>query len=181
MVEADLFFGPFYPNSFLTLKPFAYAEGFLFHIFTNTEYKEKKNMKNKQIIGAVIGVILLIALVTGMLFLYDRFREKPVEGSKEITIEVIDDKEKTTTYQVKTDAEYLEQAMKETEGLEFSGETGEYGFTLYEINGVEADFNVDGAYWNLIVNGEYGNYGISQQPVEDGDIFQLIYTVYAAE
>lgn len=138
-------------------------------------------MKDKKIIGGIAGVVVLIALVIGMIFLYDKFSEKPVEGSKSITIEVIDDKEKSTKYEVKTDAEYLEQAMEETEGLDFDGEEGEFGFTLYEVNGVTADFNTSSAYWSLMVNGEYGNYGISQQPVEDGDVFQLIYTVYTAE
>lgn len=131
--------------------------------------------------GGIAGIIVLIALVIGMIFLYNKFSEKPVEGSKTITIEVIDDKEKSTMYEVKTDAEYLEQAMEETEGLDFDGEEEEFGFTLYEVNGVTADFNTSGAYWSLMVNGEYGNYGISQQPVKDGDSFQLVYTVYTAE
>lgn len=138
-------------------------------------------MKNKKIISGIAGIIVLIALVMGMIFLYNKFGEKPVEGSKTITIEVIDDKEKSTKYEVKTDAEYLEQVMEETEGLDFDGEEEEFGFTLYEVNGVTADFNTSGAYWSLMVNGEYGNYGISQQPVEDGDSFQLVYTVYIAE
>lgn len=138
-------------------------------------------MKNKKIIGGIAGVIVLIVLIMGMIFLYNKFGEKPVEGSKTITIEVIDDKEKSTKYEVKTDAEYLEQAMEETEGLDFDGEEEEFGFTLYEVNGVTADFNTSDAYWSLMVNGEYGNYGISQQPIEDGDSFQLVYTVYIAE
>ena len=44
------------------------------------------------------------------------------------------------------------------------------------VNGETADFNTDGAYWSFYVNGEYCNYGISEQPVEDGDAFQIIYT-----
>ena len=44
------------------------------------------------------------------------------------------------------------------------------------VNGETADFNVDSAYWSVLVNGEYGNYGISQQPVHDGDVFTIAYT-----
>lgn len=134
-------------------------------------------MKNKKI----FGMIILFLLVATLSFVYVKFSEKPVEGSKAITIEVIDDKEKSTTYEVKTDAEYLKQAMEDADDLTFDGEEEEYGFTLYKVNGVVADFNVDGAYWSLMVNGEYGNYGISQQPVKDGDAFQIIYTAYTAE
>ena len=103
--------------------------------------------------------------------------EKPVAGSKEIVIEVVDNNQETTTYELKTDAEYLEQAMNEAEGLTFSGTEGTYGLMIDTVNGVVADYNVDGAYWSFYVNGEYCNYGISEQPVEDGDAFQIVYTL----
>jgi hypothetical protein len=35
---------------------------------------------------------------------------------------------------------------------------------------------LDGAYWSFNVNGEYCNYGVSEQPVEDGDAFEIVYT-----
>ena len=71
--------------------------------------------------------------------------------------------------------------MEEAEGLEFEGYDSEYGFTTTSVNGEVADFNVDASYWSFYVNGEYCNYGISSQPVEDGDAFQIVYEVYAAE
>ena len=33
-----------------------------------------------------------------------------------------------------------------------------------------------GAYWGFSVNGQYCNYGIDEQPVEDGDAFVIAYT-----
>ena len=44
------------------------------------------------------------------------------------------------------------------------------------VNGVRADYEADGAYWSFCVNGEYCNYGIDTQPVEDGDVFSIVYT-----
>ena len=41
-----------------------------------------------------------------------------------------------------------------------------------------SDYAVDGAYWSIYVNGEYGNYSADQQPVADGDVYGLVYTVY---
>ena len=67
---------------------------------------EKKQMNKKALLG-VVAVVLLVAV---MGILYSVFREKPVEGSKEITIEVVDNAQKSTIYEVKTDAEYLKQA-----------------------------------------------------------------------
>ena len=47
--------------------------------------KEKKQMNKK----ALLGVIALVAVVALMGVLYGVYREKPVEGSKEIIIEVV--------------------------------------------------------------------------------------------
>lgn len=138
---------------------------------------EKKQMNKKVLLG-IAAVVILVAL---MGILYSVFREKPVEGSKAITIEVVSKAGTSTVYEVKTDAEYLEQAMEEADGLEFEGETTEYGLTIHTINGDKADFNTDGAYWSFYVNEGYCNYGVSAQPVEDGDAFKIVYEVYVAQ
>ena len=133
---------------------------------------------NKKVI---IGVVALIAVIAVLATVFFAFREKPVDGAKAITIEVIDNDQKSTTYEVHTDAEYLRQAMEEADGLEFSGTESEYGLMVETVNGVTADFNVDGAYWSFYVNGTYCNYGVDSQPVEDGDAFQIKYEVYVAQ
>jgi hypothetical protein len=127
----------------------------------------------KKILIAVGAFLATVAILVGIFII---FREKPVEGSKEITIEVINSKEKSTVYELKTDAEYLRQAMDEAKGLTYDGEESQYGFAVYTVNGETADFSVDQSYWAFYVNGEYCNYGIDTQPVEDGDEFQIIYT-----
>lgn len=131
-------------------------------------------MKKKHIIALILAVVL----VAGMVFAWSTFSEKPTEGTKEITIEVVDDKEASVVYEVKTDAEYLIGAMEDAEGLTFDGSEGQYGFTVSEINGVVADFTVDSSYWSFYVNDEYCNYGVSEQPVNDGDSFRIVYSTY---
>lgn len=130
---------------------------------------------------ALLGVVALVAVIAVLAAVFFIFREKPVEGSKAITIEVVDNEQETTSYDLKTDAEYLRQAMEEAEGLTFAGEETEFGMTVYTVNDVTADYNVDGAYWSFYVNGEYCNYGIDSQPVLDGDTFTIKYEVYVAE
>ena len=133
----------------------------------------KSSNGNKKI---VIGIVGLVALIGLFAILYNVFREKPVEGSKSIVIEVVNKEEESTKYELKTDAEYLRQAMEEAEGLTFSGTESEYGMMVETVNGEKADYNVDGAYWGFFVNGEYCNNGIDTQPVEDGDVFSIVYT-----
>ena len=127
----------------------------------------------------IIAVIALLAVILILGAVYFVFRAKPVEGSKDITIEVVNKAQETTSYEINTDAEYLRQAMEEAEGLTFSGTESEFGLMIDTVNGEVADYNVDGAYWSFYVNGEYCNYGIDTQPVMDGDVFQIAYTVPA--
>lgn len=125
----------------------------------------------------IFAVIAAVVLILGMLGVYQTFREKPVEGNKSITIEVVDMSGEISEYQLQTDAQYLFNAMQEAEKLEFEYYEGDYGPVITSVNGETADFETDGAYWSILVNGEYGNYGVGEQPIEDGDIFQIAYTI----
>lgn len=125
----------------------------------------------------IIGAIVLVVLVAVLAAVYFAFRAKPAAGSKAITIEVVNKAQEATVYEVQTDAEYLRQAMEETEGLSFSGTESEFGLMVDTVNGEKADYTVDGAYWAFYVNGEYCNYGIDSQPVLDGDAFSIAYTL----
>ncbi len=129
-------------------------------------------MKNKKILGVAIVAVLVIAMAAAFI----AFREKPVDGEKSITVEVVMADKTSTVYEVDTDAQYLLGAMEDADGLTFLGEEGPYGMSISEINGVRADSTLDGAYWGFYVNEQYCNYGVSQQPVEDGDAFKIVYT-----
>lgn len=139
----------------------------------NIERKKKMNKQNMKKILA-IGVLAVAVVVVALLGFF--LREKTQEGSKSIVIEVTDSKKVTKEYELKTDAEYLRQAMEEA-GITFSGaESEEFGMMVDTVNGERADYTLDNAYWSFNVNGEYCNYGIDTQPVKDGDEFQIIYT-----
>lgn len=133
---------------------------------------EKKKINKK----ALLGVGILVVVIAALAIIYATFSAKPVEGSKAITIEVVNKAQESTIYELTTDAEYLEQAMEEAEGLTFLATEGAYGLVVDTVNGERADYTLDGAYWSFLVNGEYCNYGISSQPVMDGDAFSVIYT-----
>ena len=130
-------------------------------------------MKGKKI----IAVTLVAVLVAALAFVYVAYSEKTVEGMKHVTIEVIMADETATVYEVDTDGEYLIDAMNDAEGLSFEGEEGIYGLSVSIVNDVRADYTLDGAYWAFYVGGEYCNYGASEQPIEDGDNFSIVYTV----
>ena len=133
---------------------------------------------NKKIIIGIIAIVAVIAVLCGVYFMN---RPTTSVGGKAITIEVTDDASTTTTYEVSTDAEYLSEVFDEVDGLTVEGSESEYGLYIETVNGLTADYDVDGAYWSIYVNGEYGMYGADSQPVTDGDTYSLVYEVYAAE
>lgn len=142
---------------------------------------ENKKMNKK----AILGVGALVALIAVFAIVFTMFKPKTMEGSKVLTFEVVNKTGETTEYEVKTDAEYLRQAMEEAMeaeiGFTFAGDETQYGLTLHTVNGEKADFNTDGAYWAIMVNGEYGQYGAESQPVAEGDTYSFVYTVYTAQ
>ena len=144
-------------------------------------HRMEENMENKSADKSkktlIAGLAALVVLISVLAVIFIKFREKPVEGSKSITIEVVDKEGESKAYELKTDAEYLRQAMEEAEGLTFSGAESDYGMMVDTVNDLTADYPTDGAYWSFYVNGEYCNYGIDTQPVADGDAFSIVYTI----
>ena len=77
------------------------------------------------------------------------------KGAKAYTFTVVGKDGSSKDYAGRTDAAYLKDLMDDM-----------------TKNG---DFNTDASYWAIYVNGEYGSYGVSEQPVNDGDSFKFVY------
>ncbi len=130
-----------------------------------------KTMKNKKILIAVIALVAVVAILLGVYF---ATREQPVEGSKEITVTVVhgDKSEKTFTYH--TDEEYLGTVLV-AEGL-VEGEQGQYGLYIKVVDGEQAVYEEDNAYWALHIGEEEAMTGADSTVIHDGDTFKLVYT-----
>lgn len=139
---------------------------------------EAQNAKKKLNKGLYIGIGALVLLIAVLACVYYFLGPRGTKGAKEYTLEVVNDVGETTTYTGHTDQEFLRPALEELQEAEdftIEGEESEYGLFVKTVNGVTADFAVDGAYWALYVNDEYGNYGVDSQPVTDGDTYALRY------
>lgn len=130
-------------------------------------------MKMKKI-EKLLGIAIVLVIIAIMSIACVKFREKPEKGDKKISIEVVNIAGDSVVYEVDTDALYLQGAMEEAEGLEFEMD----GTMLISVNGEEAIYEVDQSYWALYINGDYANYGISEQPIKDGDTIKIEYTIY---
>lgn len=103
------------------------------------------------------------------------------KAGNSITIEVKDADGNVSSFAGNTEAEFLRGAIDDIDGVTIDGYDSDYGFYITTVNGITADYDADGAYWSIYVNGEYGSYGVDSQPVADGDVFQLAYEVYIAQ
>ena len=137
---------------------------------TNTKKKGKGFL--------ILGISILAVLIGLFVILFALFGPKNTEGSKNVTLSVVSENGDSTAYETKTDALVLQELMAELkdEGFTYGGAESEYGLMVDTINGVRADYTLDGAYWSFYVNDSYCNYGISEQPVNDGDAFSIVYT-----
>ncbi|MBO7171250.1 MAG: DUF4430 domain-containing protein [Clostridia bacterium] len=96
------------------------------------------------------------------------------EGSKTVTVTVTAE-EQTITFTIRTDAETLEEAMVENELVD--GDESTYGLYIKYVNGIRADYNLDGGYyWGLTKDGESTDYGASSATLTDGDVYGFIRT-----
>lgn len=125
-----------------------------------------------------IGVALLAVFAAILVAVYMIAGPKAKEGTKQCTLEVENDQNKVKSYKISTDAKYLREVMDELveEGdFSYEGTEGEYGLYIESVNGLTADYETDGAYWSIYVNGEYGQNSADNQPVADGDTYRLSY------
>ncbi|MDE7435740.1 MAG: DUF4430 domain-containing protein [Lachnospiraceae bacterium] len=139
---------------------------------------EVQNAKKRINKGFYIGIGALVLLIAVLACVYYFLGPKGTEGSKEYTLKVVNDAGETTAYTGHTDQEFLRPALEELQEAEdftIEGEESEYGLYVETVNGVTADYAVDGSYWALYVNDEYSNYGVDTQPVTDGDTYTLRY------
>ncbi len=133
--------------------------------------QQKKN--NKKLIAALVALVAVLAIFAVVFFV---FKPKATAGSKEITVTVVDNNGAETVYESNTDQQYLRGALEELENFTMTGSESEYGLMVETVNGISAIYDTDGAYWSFYVNEEYCNYGIDEQPINDGDAFKIVYT-----
>lgn len=134
-----------------------------------------KQPRKKRVPAASRAVlyVCILALVLGILYLSAR---RPLqEGEKQITVAVLHSDGSTRNFTYVTEAAYLGQVLAE-EGL-ISGTEDLYGLFVDTVDGETADFDADGGWWCLWVNGEEAPQSVDATPIADGDAFIWAYTV----
>ncbi len=82
--------------------------------------------------------------------------------------------DKRISLTVSTDEKNLGTALSELGIVE--GEAGPFGLYIKRVNGILADYDTDGSWWGLTVNGESSPVGADGVEIVDGDRYELVYS-----
>ena len=127
----------------------------------------KKQTKLIIICAAVLAVLIAAALI-----LPSMLSDRATEGDKQITFTVVYPDGKDKVYKIGTDALYLADALFEEKLItESEYKTGYYTI----IDGVEAVWANDSAWWCITKDGVMTTVGMNEQVIEDGDKFEATY------
>lgn len=127
-------------------------------------------MKDKKVI--ITSVVVLLIAIIGV-FSYNTFlKEKPVEGSKKITVNVINAEANYKKEHVyTTEADSLGDAL-DAEGL-IEYDKSEMGRFVHTIDNIKADSDKQ-QWWSVVVNGKDAETGIDDIMIKDGDNIELV-------
>ena len=93
------------------------------------------------------------------------------EGSKTFLFKV-DAEGYAITFTIHTDAETVGAALLALNLI--AGEDSQYGLYVKTVNGILADYDVDGTYWAFYENGEYAMSGVDTTAITEGQNYSFV-------
>lgn len=88
------------------------------------------------------------------------------EGATVFYFNVVDKDGNETKFEIRTDKTLVGEALLELGLIE--GEDGPYGLYVKKVNGITADYDVDGTYWAFYEGDDYGMTGVDLTEIEAG-------------
>lgn len=136
--------------------------------------EQKTKSSKKGIIIAVIALVVAAGVFCGIYFF---LLPATSQGAKTYTLTVVHADKNAKDFTYHTDEEYLGAALKNEKII--SGTDSEFGMMVEVVDGEEAIWDKNGAYWAFYIGDEYAMTGVDATPVNDGDKFKLEYTLAA--
>lgn len=93
------------------------------------------------------------------------------EGETAFQFTVTDKDGNEEQFEIHTDKTTVGEALLDL-GL-IVGDDGEYGLYVKEVNGITADYDVDGTYWAFYVDGEYASSGVDTTNITAGATYSF--------
>ena len=93
------------------------------------------------------------------------------EGATVFYFNVVDKDGKETKFEIHTDKTVVGEALLELGLIE--GDMGDYGLYVKKVNGITADYDVDGTYWAFYIDGAYATSGVDTTHIVEGSTYTL--------
>ena len=146
---------------------------------------------NKKLLSYILSTMLIVAMAFGMTACGGKNDDSQVgtkegvntevvttvdttvlgEGKTVFTFIVVDKEGVETSFEIHTDKTTVGEALLENQLIE--GEKGEFGLYVKKVNGITADYDVDGTYWAFYINGEMAMSGVDTTEIVDGDSYSF--------
>ena len=135
----------------------------------------KKNFIFTRTLAVVLALIFMLSMTLALVSCSNDDGKLEGEGKPiTITLEVIGPDGISKEHSVSTDSsKNLRQAL-EGAGL-ISGDEGAYGLYVKVVDGITADYDVDGSWWSLTKDGVLCS-GVDSTEIADGDHFEFTYS-----
>ena len=93
------------------------------------------------------------------------------EGAMDFPLEIVDGEGRSVNVTVKTDKTVVGEALLDVKLI--AGDVEQYGLYIKCVNGVTADYDVNGTYWAFYVDGEYAMSGVDTTDIVEGARYSL--------
>lgn len=91
------------------------------------------------------------------------------QGEMTFTFEAEDKNGAKTVFEIHTDEKTVGEALVKLKLID--GENGPYGLYVKTVNGITLDYDTDGMYWALYVNGDYSMNGVDSVTPVNGSTY----------
>ena len=131
-------------------------------------------MKIKKILAAVVALVCVVGMLCACSVKLPFGNEAATGEKKTFTLQVVHADGSTLEKEITTQQVYLANALFDEKILteEDALQTGMYTI----VDGEEASWEKDQAYWGFYVNGQYAIEGMNTTQIEDGAVYKLEYT-----
>ena len=93
------------------------------------------------------------------------------EGQTKFDFTVVDKDGNVSKFEIHTDKDTVGAALLELELI--AGEDSQYGLYVKTVNGITADYNVDGTYWAFYINDQYALSGVETTSIKAGETYSF--------
>ena len=125
-------------------------------------------------LSCILCVVLIAAMALCMNSCSGKNDKKEDTGAIEktpvkFTVAVRDADGNEESFELESSKTYLLDALLDENMVE--GEDQSAGFYIKKVNGITADYDIDGTYWALYIDGEYAMTGADTTPIEEGTVY----------